>query len=150
MDVFKAEFYDMQGLHLMPDIQIAWRLTIDGLHSGSHSVIKRFQSVLQLYGTGIVIDGKCGPKTREAQSGVIDYLDDQYRRHGLSGEVARQAAIMDICSQAKGMQFAHYHKICSNDQSQVKWWKGWLNRIRFEPQWYRGDVLNLHRSLMVT
>lgn len=125
--IYQSEYYDKQRLNEMPDIRIAWRMAIDGLHSGSGSVMRRLQRLCNFYSyNDIAIDGICGDKTLKA----IDQLLNQ-----LSKEADRP--IDDLCAQLKGLQFAHYYQICKRDPSQEKWWRGWLNRIRHEPDWYQ-------------
>jgi len=140
MDIYRVEYYEKPGFDQFNDIRFKWRLTLDSLHSGSGTVIRRLQTMINLNrlktGKKIVVDGLLGPETHIA----FNLMNGEIYREFLARDkssFAMNKAIWDICSQLKALQYGLYHDICRNDETQMKWWRGWCNRIRFEPDFYR-------------
>lgn len=140
MEIYKDEYYDSQRLDEMPSISVAWRMAVDGLHSGSGSVMRRLQMLCNLHQQNdqvLTLDGRCGDNTLAQVEHVLGAIHHEYHKRGdLYRSMASNLAEADLCGQLKGLQYGHYYRIVTRDPSQMKWWKGWLNRIRFEPEWY--------------
>jgi len=140
MDIYRVEYYEKPGFDQFNDIRYQWRLTLDALHSGPPTIIRRLQNLINLNrlktSTGkIEVDGILGPQTNSAFNVMQLEVFHEFQNRGFDYPMNR--AIWDICSQLKANQYSLYQQICMNDETQMVWWWGWTNRIRFEPDFYQ-------------
>lgn len=139
IEIYQQVFYDEPDFDKL-DLKLAWRCTLDGLHSSPARITRRLQRTINLtIDDDLSVDGALGPMTLAGVKNTLRYIRGEIQeRHAATGSHKSfdDLAIDDLCAQMKADQYAHYKKLCTQDPTQKKWWRGWLNRIRFEPYWY--------------
>lgn len=146
--IYRRRYYEAPGFSEIGDVRLRYRLTLDALHSGAGTVSRRLQSLLNMTGghkpndTGALqVDGIVGPATlTRLRYTVKTLMPTQFAAaEGLDPPRARELAALDFSAQLLADQYGLYRGICSNDPTQLRWFRGWVNRIRYNPSWYAFD-----------
>ena len=146
--IYRRRFYEDPGFAGINDVRLRYRLTLDALHSGAGTISRRLQSLLNMTqgmrpndSGALQVDGMVGPATRARVRFVVGtVMPGQFAAaEQLDMPRAREIAVLDFCAQLLADQYGLYRGICSNDPTQMRWFRGWVNRIRYNPAWYAFD-----------
>ena len=99
---YKEHFWDKMKLDSINSDVVAQNIYLFGVNAGISRSIKAAQKV-----SGVVVDGKIGPKTIEA----INNMNENDFKKAFDTE-----------------EIAHYNSIVQKNPSQERFLKGWLNR----------------------
>ena len=99
---YKEHFWDKMKLDSINSDVVAQNIYLIGVNAGISRSIKTAQKV-----SGVVVDGKIGPKTIEA----INNMNENDFKKAFDAE-----------------EIAHYNSIVQKNPSQERFFKGWLNR----------------------
>ena len=107
--IYKRDYWDKMSLDTVKDPDVALELFEQGVNFGIYWAGYHAQRALALLGYDLAIDGAIGPVT--------------------AGLLNAYGYPETLCKLLNGLQFTRYVDIVSNDPSQKRFFRGWLQRV---------------------